>query len=187
MDDLKDRLKSGKIYSAARSAAKIIVKGVGDTDTKQKFQDLYRDSYSEVNFREWLALIIDGAELMPDGYSSSEVRTSVGFMTYTFLKLSTVHKKWESTGRHSTSFDQAREFMDRENIADKVIQTQSLESDVHDLLSSAGHKVAMEDLITSTKDNASAHKEYKYYYDEGSFLRIQRAERMLVDRFMYSF
>ena len=189
IDDLKRRLRQLDLYASARSAARIMTKGIGDSAIQRRFQSLYVDVYSEHNFREWLSLLMndcDSIRYLPNGYFESESHNSIGYMTHTFLRLSTEYSSWNSAGRHSTSIDQVREFMERNSIIDRFITMENLNVGVRDLLGSVGIRVEIDDLVMK-KVNSSAHKDYRHYYNEAAFLQVRQAESLLVEKFMYSF
>ena len=189
IEDLKSGLKQRHPYFTLRAAAKIVVKGENPS-LKAQFRELYSDSSSKENFRRWLSLILDdlnGEWPLPDLYSSSKMKTSVGLMTHSFIRMATNFKKWKSQGRHSASVEEARNFMHDENIIDRFIKTETIDQDVLELLAQVGKRFSLSDIVSNKKTNKSRHDDYRYYYDEALYLRVQQSDRLLIERFGYEF
>ena len=153
----------------------------------RKYLRLYKDANNTENFREWLKLILgkEGQYLNKEGYGTSRIKTSVGFMTYRFLALTTDYRVWNDEGRSAGSLDEVVAFANKHTITKRIIRTETLNDELLDVMNSAGIKVSMDDIEKIGKTNVSNHLRYDAYYDQETHKLVAERDKFIIDRFDY--
>jgi hypothetical protein len=149
---------------------------------------LYSDPKNEANFRAWLKLVLgaEGRHIAKEGYSASQVRNVIGFMTYRFLALATAYDKWNAEGRNSRTYAELSAFADAHTITGRILRMEDLNGELLDLLRSLGREVSMEELEAIGKTNASSHRKYDTYYDDETYRLVAERDRFIIERFGYT-
>lgn len=152
-----------------------------------KFRRLYKDANNTENFRAWLKLVLgkEGHHIIKEGYGTSEIKTSIGFMTYRFLALTTEYDAWMKEGRAAGSIDEVRSFADRHNIAQRVLRMESLNDELLEVMKSVGVEVTMEQLEEIGKTNSSQHRKYDEYYDDETYRLVAERDWLIIERYGY--
>jgi hypothetical protein len=165
----------------------VLRRTIGNPLRGLKFRRLYKDAHNTENFRIWLKLVLgeEGQHILKEGYGTSEIRKSVGFMTYRFLALTTDYNAWMAEGRSAATLDQVRAFADKHNIAKRVLRMETLNEELLDVMTSAGTQISMEQIEEIGKTNASEHRKYTDYYDDETYRLVAERDRFIVDRFGY--
>ena len=148
---------------------------------------LYADPTDVENFRLWLQLILgaEGQFLAKEGYSASQVKSTIGLMTYRFLSLVTEYHRWNASGRKARSFQEIADFADRHRIASRIMRMETLNEDLLEVLQLLGVRVTLEELDSISKTNASSHRIYSDYYDDDCYQLVARRDQLIVERFGY--
>lgn len=178
--ELKGALRSSDLGSALLFVPRTLT---GRPDWKR----LYSDPTSEANFREWLKLILgpEGLHLCLEGYASSRIKRTVGFMTYRFLALTTAYCEWTRMGRECRSYDEVVAFAHEHTIVSEFLRFESLDHDLVRLLKVAGVGVSEADTTRWGKQNTSSHRQYDEYYDDETSSLVKTRDRFIIDRFGY--
>ena len=152
-----------------------------------KFRRLYRDVNNTDNFRAWLKLVLgeEGQHIIKEGYGTSQIKTSVGFMTYRFLALTTDYNKWMTEGRAARTLDEVRAFADANSITRRILRMETLNEELLEVMKSVGADVSMEKLEEIGKTNASEHRKYNDYYDDETYRLVAERDRFIIERFGY--
>lgn len=152
-----------------------------------KFRRLYKDVNNTENFREWLKLVLgdESQHIIKEGYGTSEIKKSVGFMTYRFLALTTDYAKWMEEGRAARSLEDVKAFADKYSITQRILRMETLNEELLEVMKSAGVEVSMEQLEEIGKTNASEHRKYNDYYDEETYRLVAERDKFIIDRFGY--
>jgi hypothetical protein len=148
---------------------------------------LYSDPNNAVHFREWLGLMLgsEGLRMGHEGYASSPVKVAVGFMTYSFLALTTDYAEWRRVGRKCRSYDELAAFADEHSIVDRVLRVEALNEDLLSLMDSAGIEVPPGEAAEWGKHNVSVRRDFAEYYDEETLRLVQNRDRFIIDRYGY--
>ncbi len=148
---------------------------------------LYSDSNNAAHFREWLMLMLgpEGLHLGHEGYASSPVKAAAGFMTFSFLALTTDYSEWMRRGRKCRSDEEMAAFADEHTIVDRVLRAETLNEDLLGLMETAGIEVPPGEAAEWGKHNVSARRDYADYYDEETRRLVESRDRFIIDRFGY--
>jgi hypothetical protein len=148
---------------------------------------LYSDSGNAEHFRKWLMLMLgpEGLHVGHEGYASSPVKASAGFMTYSFVGLTTDYSEWMRRGRKCRSGDELAAFADEYSIVDRVLRAEALNEDILSLMETAGMKVEPAEAAEWGRHNVSVRRNYADYYDEETRDLVQRRDRFIIERFGY--
>ena len=198
--------QKGAIYSKVTRKSRIKFRGNGWKDepwpalmtfihSLRRKPELWARTYQNPNdpgcFREWLQLIHDKSSFHDIGeqYGVSNVSPFAGILTYRFLKLfcCTV----DSSIGIIKSFDQLKEFEARNSFVDYFVRNEYLEHDLITALDFVGVKISAEkrkQICAVPKTNTSSRKRSTdFYYDDASRDLVQMRERIIIDKFEYTF
>lgn len=159
------------------------------------WQRVYADVYNPFYFQEWLRMIYSDKHLnqMQNGYNQFSLAPHVGLMTwrYAYLYLAGVDVNFVPDFDH---YDQFVEYEIRFNMVDRFVRLENapgtnLASSISFALSISGYQVNRFDLIglCQIKNNTSSHLPYQKYYDRASRELVREHERLIVEKFGYSF
>jgi hypothetical protein len=160
---------------------------------KKKWAALYKDVDDPFLFRKWLKFMNDSDCIadVGEGYSEWTGSNIAGLMTFRYLKLFCSTTADNAKLRALSSLEQIIEF-ERENlIINKFIRQESLELDMSNFLESIGAMSSTDSkelLSSKQKSNTSSRKrDLRFYYDQESIELVARREKMIIDKFGYSF
>ena len=160
---------------------------------KNEWAALYKDVNDPFLFRKWLTMMNkpDLFTAIGEGYPEWTGSNIVGLMTFRYLKLFCSTTADNAKLRTLSSLEQIIEF-ERENlIINRFIRQESLELDMSNFLESIGaiNSTDSRELLSSKqKSNTSSRKrDLRFYYDQESIELVARREKMIIDKFGYSF
>ena len=183
MSEIRNALRNRDTAGTVRSLVRAII----PAGRRPDWERLYSDATSEANFREWLKLVLgaEGQFISKEGYSASPIKSTVGYMTYRFLALTTEYGPWTRIGRAARSYGNVESFADQSSIARRIMRMETLNSDLLNLLHSVDVDVTMEKIDAIGKTNTSSHRKYTDYYDDETYRLVAERDRLIIERFDY--
>ena len=170
---------------------------IRDETTKpvDRWRDAYSDSSDPVRFRTWLKMILDPARRADHdehGYARSSVGAVAGLLSFRYLRLYSSDLSAVTSPDRFDSVESIKDFDQQTNVLDGIIRTESLEEDLLAVLAAADYRLTrtQRDHILagkSEKANTSKRRDVSYYYDDASIELVRNKERMLIEKYGYSF
>lgn len=154
----------------------------------REWQRCYADVNSASAFRDWLNMMHDARYRhdIGEGYGASSVSRLAGLLTYRYCYL--------FCRPTNIIFDSIAGLQAYEKLncyIDHFIRTEHLEEDFCRALAFAGVPLSnaqRESVLTMGKTNTSrGRKQASYYYDPSTVNLVRERERLIVDRFRYTF
>lgn len=153
------------------------------------WKELYSNSKNEKNFQQWLKIILEDKEIdLGEKYKSFELSNFAGLLTFRYLNLYTYAakklvpkiKNFESLLVHDKQY----------NFIDVMIKNES----IHKMLIENTEKMGInkDELITVLKGfkertNKSIRQKYQEYYNDETKLLVQQKEKLIIDKYNYTF
>ncbi|HMB01920.1 MAG TPA: hypothetical protein VKS21_13120 [Spirochaetota bacterium] len=153
-----------------------------------RFYELYADAGNVQNFREWLKLILVQDKIsIGEKFKESAIADAAGLYTYRYLKLYTY------TGKKVRKIRTMREAVSKDrqyNFIDLILRNETLHAELvanARLLGSDPETVRKVLRNFSSRINRSYRKNYQYYYDQETAALVAAKEKLIIDKFNYSF
>lgn len=160
------------------------------TKRHNHWKRLYENSEDPVLFREWLGCILADKPLnaphMEGGYPFLPLRVSCGLYAFRFLKLFTQSNLWRDFVSRSADQVYIKSFYDCNAITSHFVRMESIEDDLERVLRIAGYNLPKRE-ARSERTNASTRRDYRYYYDNESIEIVGKMDRLIIEKFDYSF
>lgn len=156
---------------------------------RKAWTEVYSDPKNYNNFRKWLKMmLLDRKYEVGDGYVTSKLAPHVGYFTYCYLRLHT--RQFLTEQRYIVDYDSIVKMDNDSNFIDYMIIADDFDAGMHKVLSALG--VSEEEIVsvfklTAGKANATKRDDYHLYYDEFSKDLVARLDKLIIQKYKYSF
>lgn len=153
------------------------------------WKELYSDPNNVENFRKWLKLVLgDFKGAIGEDYKESIVSNVAGLFTYRYLNLFTYEGKnlVKSMNDYSTIVQHDKE----NNFMDLIIRNEKIHEDLLENAEKMGLEFETVKKVLGkfkTKTNASERMDYHNYYDHETIQLVQSKDRLIIDKYGYTY
>lgn len=179
----KERLTIAKLPQTIKTYLKTGVKHKNST----LWENLYSDYSNKDNFRLWLKLILQKQNnTLGEGYIESPISTTVGLFTYRYLNLYCYNGIDDI--KNERDYQKIEMFNEKNNFIEIVFKMESLNQDLIDNYSIFG--IELEELqkaLAGSAKNESPRNNYRDYYDKGSQELVNEKDKLIIEKYDYSF
>jgi len=154
-----------------------------------RWDNVYSDSANAHNFRSWLKMILLEKNIsIGEDYKENIISAEIGFLTYRYIMLYTYNgKKMIGKFRNLSSlFKHDAE----NNFLDVIIRNESINDDLLENVRELDcDEVTLNDIFKrfQKKRNRSIRKDYKEYYDEETQALVAEKDKLIIEKYHYSF
>ena len=158
---------------------------------KDEWRRCYADSGDPLLFRRWLKMILSPKRKydLCEKYAESSICSNVGFMTYRYLRIFTIDKKWLYKSRKQHSFDEIIDHDNKSNVVNRFIKCENLEKDFITALFEAGYDIDSKiekEIFNLSRTNISRHKPIEVYYDNETVQLVDKRDKFIIQKHGYS-
>lgn len=180
--------KQGSVYDHTTAPLKLATQVPGAITRAREWQRCYADARSASAFRDWLYMLHDEKYRgdIGEGYSASSLSRIAGLLSYRYMYLFC-----RFTQVDFPSIETLKDYERRNCYVDFFIRNEHLEEDFIDALRRAGVAITGQDcstILSMGRTNVSPRRrDMAYYYDDSTARLVSENDRLVIDRFSYSF
>ena len=153
------------------------------------WRQVYSNPDNVDNFRQWLRMVLEDEEYsIGEGYKESAIFSEAGLLTYRYLKLFTYHGAEVNKDRFYGSLE---EYDREQNFMGLIVKNESIHDDLMENADLLGVKPEFLQMVlegfTKKTNTSKRNKDYRLYYDKESEILVREKDKLIIDKFGYTF